>query len=283
MTSDLISIVIPCYNASAYIEETLRSILDQEQVDLEIIVIDDGSTDGSKAKILGLQDKRIIYKHQTNKGVSSARNEGLKLVKGSYIVFFDADDIMTRDFLFVRYKELTLTPELDFVSGEVMRFKNGVDLKGYGRGAETISEILLYHPDVDSCPSNYMFKRKFVFEKHLLFNDKLSSTADRYFLIECMRCGRTKSIRKKSPLRYRVSDTSMSGTLNRGLVDDNETYYKLLLNNRMIPAEIKNKTLFLGSYILFASYWKIKMPLKAFKHGWRAFKTEPIMFIKKIA
>ncbi len=282
MTKDLISIVIPCYNASAYIEETLRSILDQELVDLEIIVIDDGSTDTSKEKILCLQDKRITYKYQQNKGVSWARNEGLKLAKGNYIVFFDADDIMTKEFLAVRYHELVTKRDLDFVSGEVVRFKNNIDLKGYGKGAQNISEILLYHPEVDSCPSNYMFTAQFLFEKHLVFNDKLSSTADRYFLIECMRVGRTKCVRGKGALRYRVSDSSMSGTLNAGLVNDNEKYYELLLNKAMIPTEIKNKSLFLGSYILFASYWKIKMPLKAFKFGWRAFKIEPIMFIKKI-
>src|ERR1041385_3598936 len=103
MTELLISIIIPCYNAANYIGETLNSILQQDQENFEVIVIDDGSTDESKQRIESFNDKRIIYKYQNNQGVSAARNKGMNFAKGAYIVFFDADDMMTSNFLSARY------------------------------------------------------------------------------------------------------------------------------------------------------------------------------------
>ncbi len=85
MPLPFISIIIPCYNASNFIIETIQSILNQDESRFEILVIDDGSTDDSKIKISTFADLRISYFYQTNKGVSSARNNGLFHSKGNTI------------------------------------------------------------------------------------------------------------------------------------------------------------------------------------------------------
>ncbi|WP_339752311.1 glycosyltransferase [uncultured Winogradskyella sp.] len=87
------SIIIPLYNKSKYIEETLQSIINQDFLDFEIIVVDDGSTDNSVAIVKRFEDKRLRLYRQENKGVSVARNKGISYAKGTYIALLDADDI----------------------------------------------------------------------------------------------------------------------------------------------------------------------------------------------
>ena len=90
----MISIVIPVYNAQQTIGCTVDSILSQKDVDIEIIIIDDGSSDnsGEICKRFSLIDERVHYVHTENRGVSEARNEGIKLSKGEWISFVDSDD-----------------------------------------------------------------------------------------------------------------------------------------------------------------------------------------------
>lgn len=95
----LISIIIPCYNASKYIGETIESILVQSHNNFELIIVDDGSTDDSAKIIKMYNDKRIQYIYQQNKGTCAATNHGLSKANGQYIKFFDADDIMNEQHL----------------------------------------------------------------------------------------------------------------------------------------------------------------------------------------
>lgn len=86
------SVVIPLYNASSHIENTLKSVFDQSFTDYEIIIINDGSSDDSEIKVLSLKDSRISLYNQQNQGVSVARNLGIEKSKGKLIAFLDADD-----------------------------------------------------------------------------------------------------------------------------------------------------------------------------------------------
>lgn len=92
----ILSVIIPVYNVSFYLEECLSSVVHQSLQDIEIICINDGSTDNSLEilKKWGKKDNRIVILNQENKGVSAARNEGLKIAKGNYITFVDADDMV---------------------------------------------------------------------------------------------------------------------------------------------------------------------------------------------
>lgn len=87
------SVIIPLYNKSKYIKKTLDSVINQDFIDFEIIIIDDGSTDKSLNIIREFKDNRIKLQEQENKGVSAARNKGVSLAEGKYIALIDADDI----------------------------------------------------------------------------------------------------------------------------------------------------------------------------------------------
>ncbi|HAT90714.1 MAG TPA: glycosyltransferase [Roseburia sp.] len=97
--TDKISVIVPVYNVKDYLEDCVRSVTDQTYPDLEILLIDDGSDDGSGeiCDRLQMTDERIKVFHEKNKGVSSARNKGLKEATGAYIAFVDSDDILETD------------------------------------------------------------------------------------------------------------------------------------------------------------------------------------------
>jgi glycosyltransferase involved in cell wall biosynthesis len=90
----LISIIVPVYNTANYLDECVTSLLQQTYSNCEFIFINDGSTDGSLSILEKYQatDARIIVINQENQGVSVARNQGLSIVKGTYIGFVDSDD-----------------------------------------------------------------------------------------------------------------------------------------------------------------------------------------------
>lgn len=95
----MLTIIIPVYNNETTIERCLISVCKQTYSDIEIIVVNDGSVDNSEEKILSIKDNRIKYLSQQNMGPSVARNKGLELSKGDYILFVDADDYLKPDML----------------------------------------------------------------------------------------------------------------------------------------------------------------------------------------
>lgn len=112
----MISIIVPVYNAEKYLDKCINSIIDQSYRDFEVLLIDDGSSDGS-AEICDThasKDPRIRVIHKSNGGSASARNLGLKLAKGDYIAFVDADDYVDPDYLRIMY-ELALAHHADIV------------------------------------------------------------------------------------------------------------------------------------------------------------------------
>lgn len=111
-----VSVIIPVYNTCNYVQEALESICQQTLEELEIIVIDDGSTDCSRAIVeeIAIKDTRIQVYKQSNQGLSITRNQGLKFSTGEYIYFMDSDDFLEPDALELCYRKCT-KEALDFV------------------------------------------------------------------------------------------------------------------------------------------------------------------------
>lgn len=103
--SELISIIVPVYNAKRFLDRCIESVLTQEYTNWELLLVDDGSMDGSGELCdqWSKQDERIRVIHQKNQGVSAARNTGIREVKGKYIAFVDADDWVEPQYLEVLY------------------------------------------------------------------------------------------------------------------------------------------------------------------------------------
>jgi glycosyltransferase involved in cell wall biosynthesis len=114
-----VSVVIPCYNQARFLGEAIQSVLCQGYTDLEIIVVDDGSKDGTEEVASGYakEDPRVRLIRQENRGLAAARNRGLAEAGGEYIVFLDSDDRLVLEALEVGVRELEAHPRCAFVSG----------------------------------------------------------------------------------------------------------------------------------------------------------------------
>ena len=101
MNEPRVSVIIPVYNSVSFMREAVESVLTQTYTNLEIIIVDDGSNDGSERLCdeYGRSDRRIVVIHQKQKGLSGARNAGLKIMSGELVAFLDADDIYTCDMI----------------------------------------------------------------------------------------------------------------------------------------------------------------------------------------
>lgn len=132
--SSLVSVIIPVYNVEKYLAKCLDSIIGQTYTKLEIILVDDGSTDGSGVicDAYAEQDKRIHVIHKLNAGVSAARNTGLKLARGEAVVFADADDTVASTYLEHLVTEFVKGYDV-VISGINIVYDDSVNVRAYDR------------------------------------------------------------------------------------------------------------------------------------------------------
>ncbi|MBO8173074.1 MAG: glycosyltransferase [Bacillaceae bacterium] len=109
-----VSVIIPTYNRARFIEDAIQSVLNQTYKDYEIIVVDDGSTDDTKDRVIKFGDK-VRYIYQENQGPSAARNTGIRYARGEYIAFLDSDDRFLPDKLRKQMKYIRRHPTCRFL------------------------------------------------------------------------------------------------------------------------------------------------------------------------
>ncbi|MFC1570255.1 glycosyltransferase family 2 protein [Candidatus Omnitrophota bacterium] len=124
-TQPFFSVIIPTYNRCKFLEVAVPSVLDQTFGDLELIVIDDGSSDGTREFLSNLGSDRLKYVYQDNSGVSSARNRGLKEAAGRFIAFLDSDDWWTLDKLEKTAQYIERFPEISIFHTKEVWYKGG--------------------------------------------------------------------------------------------------------------------------------------------------------------
>lgn len=128
-----LSIIIPVYNVATYLDRCVRSVLSQSYCNVELILIDDGSTDGSSllCDVWATRDSRIVVIHKENGGVSSARNIGLEIFKGDYLTFVDPDDFLAPDTYAPNMDFLMKHPEVDILQYPYCNFVNDNQIIDY--------------------------------------------------------------------------------------------------------------------------------------------------------
>ena len=131
-----VSIIVPCYNQAQYLPETLQSVLDQDYIDWECIIVNDGSPDNTDdiAQEWIKKDSRFLYFKKENEGVSKARNFGISHAKGEYILPLDGDDIILPSYISEAIQVIGNNPDVKLVYPRVMLFgaENGkFDLPDY--------------------------------------------------------------------------------------------------------------------------------------------------------
>ena len=118
MKTGLVSVIIPAYNQGHYLAYGIQSVLDQTYPAFEILVVDDGSTDNTAEIAQGFSDPRLNYIYQENRGLSAARNTGLRLAQGEYISYLDSDDLFLPQKLELLITALHENPQWGMVAGQ---------------------------------------------------------------------------------------------------------------------------------------------------------------------
>jgi teichuronic acid biosynthesis glycosyltransferase TuaG len=285
--SSLVSIIIPYYNAERFIEETIRSAIDQTYSDIEIICVNDGSTDNSQQVVEKIADKRIINISKCSTGVSDSRNKGLDMANGKYVLFLDADDILEIDFLKSRILFLQNSSYYDACCTSVCLIDENSKQQPnifLGTHDNITKQILFYQNPFFTCPSNFLFKRDVLVNNHLKFDKDLSSSADRYFLIQFSVNAKIGLIytENNNRLLYRVHNFSMSRVVSDKLLKDNLLFMKKVLVLPFIPDGYKKMFKFKINYILSGGYFKLNNYLLSFKYAIISVFHNPILFIKQL-
>ena len=210
----ILSIIVPVFNAEKYLKSCLLSLLNQTMHEIEVICIDDGSTDESLAILNNLQkkDSRLIVYSQKNQGPAVARNKGLELSTGKYILFCDADDEYKKTYCKIMYKTISSNDELDFVICRTVQINRDLSI-GY----------------------NYFVNRYFITNKWKKYiNTTFNLDQDKKSDIDI--CLWNKIFRKKNILKYGINFP-----VNHKC-DDNLFVYKYLAISK--KAKILDKELY---------------------------------------
>ena len=232
MDKPLISIIIPVYNAAKYLERSLDSVSLQTYRNLEIIAVDDGSSDGSLniLETYAAQDPRYRVIHKENGGSSSARNAGLKIATGDYVGFIDADDYIESDMYenllnaFDEDADADVTQILSCEEDEngrvIKAFGEGFDLSEGFSGREYFRTLLLHTGDSSFCTK--LFRRDF-FEGFSFSEGRLNE--DFELLVKMSESMRSLRVCKKPG--YHIILRAQSNT--RG--DYRQSFYENVMEN----------------------------------------------------
>ncbi len=207
------SIIIPVYNAEKYLKECLDSVLAQTFPDFELLLINDGSSDTSGAicnEYAGT-DHRIKVVHKENGGVSSARNVGLDMVQGKYVVFVDSDDTIS-PLMLERCKDAMDHDNLDLLQFTVL--KNG-EGKGFDTDVVSPEEFVKYR-GLNYGVGNF-FKASVINNNNIRFIENLKLAEDMLFMLTCL--AHSKKARKISDGLYFYRIHSASASQNRRTSD----------------------------------------------------------------
>ncbi len=183
-----ISVIIPVFNGAKYLPRCLDSLLKQTFQDWVVICIDDGSTDDTATVLdeYAARDKRFVFIHKKNAGVSAARNDGIKLTKSEYIHFMDADDVLDIDY----YAKIMKTAgQIDadiYGTGFVSNSKYSADLiyKKQHVATTLFSKLFWTQALVKSFVWRYVFKTDFIKKNKLYFDTNLISQEDAIFVLD---------------------------------------------------------------------------------------------------
>lgn len=238
----LISVILPVYNVAPYLEQCVRSILDQTYTCLEILLIDDGSTDGSDVICDELKEKnrRIKVFHQKNAGVSAARNAGLDHASGEYISFIDPDDFIKSKFYEVLVKNIEDCNAQCSSIGHMRLYEEtgeSVIVSPAGKrriltGLEALDETGSKVDTWVGMPVNKLYLRSIIEERCMRFREDMRYNEDNEFCYRYLSyCGTV--VRDTLPLyTYRIRKTSATFSMVSSFQNSKNSCYSadILLN-----------------------------------------------------
>lgn len=261
----IISIILPFYNAEHYIAQTIDSIINQTFDKYELILVDDGSVDGSVEVVKHILTNRggVKILNQSNKGVSSARNLGLTVAIGVWITFIDGDDLIAPDYLEQLYNETVKCQNADLIqSGIINLYENG-DTNREQEYQDKISNDSTYiFSNVRGLLHGKLFKRDTLNQNKVIFNDKLKLCEDIVFTTQYLLYANIVKFSSYNGYYYRRHHTSATGgaksyayNIYLETAESIGMLYKRYCSTKKIPIPDKHKK------TIASKYWSLILSL----------------------
>lgn len=263
MNERLVSIIMAAYNAEAYIEEAMASALGQSHSEIELIVVNDGSNDGTAARIAGFTDPRLKVLEQTNQGIGMARNAALQVARGSFICFLDADDVMPPNSVSSRLKVLMNDPSLSFADGTVIHYDALLErvLKVHTPSfkGEPLQLLARFDP---SCFFGNTWLIRWEPSWSYRFERAISHVEDLLFYLTIAN-GRRYAFTTEPVLHYRVTGSSSMSRLE-GLERSYHFVHRWISDRpELFDPTTRRKNLYLIRRMMSGAYWHAGRPVQA--------------------
>lgn len=264
-----LSVIIPVFNVEEYISQCLDSVLTQTEGDIEIIVVNDGTTDksGKIADNYAEIDSRIKVVHKENGGLSSARNAGIKIAHGRYVLFLDSDDwleanaveilkaiILESDYDTVMFTWDIIDQSNHWVSKKESVFEDGFTFDEYNKAR--LYKTFFRGTQLNSVCQR-IYKRELLIKYALLFDESQKYCEDLIFSLDYIICCTNGLYIDKTLYKYRLNPQSLSRTYNLAKFD----YIKranLVLLSRLVDLEMDDDN---HKYILAMRFLKACLDL----------------------
>lgn len=284
MTQPLVSVIIPAYNAEKWLGEAVRSVLAQTLTEWELIIVNDGSSDGTSDVARAFGDERILVMEKPNNGVSSARNCGLEQATGDCIAFLDADDAMEPSNLDEKY-EILRKGDVEWVFGDLLLCDPDMgSLHRILKGTEgdVVRTILLgVESAVPASCSNALLKRS-CFDSGFRFDPELSNAADQHFSLFMAQHFRYRHL-PKALNKYRVLTDSMSRNVDLYAADHIRLIGKAEGMGLLHDPELARQVWSNAYWSIGGSYWRnAQTPMKSIPYFFRAVFRDPRVLLRRV-
>jgi len=250
MNKPLISVIIPVFNGERFIAEAIQSVLNQNYEPLEIIVIDDGSTDGT-ADIVKIFEGNIRYFYQKNSGIAVARNAGVTKAKGDFITFIDADDVWAKNKLEIQTRLFENNPEAELVIGFLVRSPFIGCEKLWTMNPESMKGIFATQL------GSTLIKNE-VFQKVGLFDEEMQQAEDLDWLMRVREAGIRVLAHKDIVQFYTIHDKNVTNDRRLSNLFMLKAYKKSLDRRRKSGDETLRNVSKLGNFDELFEYWHSK-------------------------
>ena len=232
----MISIIIPIFNAKKHLEKCLESVCCQTYTDFECILVDDGSTDGSRDLCDQWAEKDSRYRviHKQNEGVSAARNDGLDIAQGDHILFVDSDDWLEKEYVMEMTRhsksaELTVSGQIrDYSDGKQEVFKPNYTTSFQLSSENTAIFTQLCKDWLLYAPHEKLFRRDIIEKNGIRFLKGCNYGEDLTFNFEYLDYVSTISIVDKALYHYRIEEGSLSNRFRPNQFNEDYKQWKIL-------------------------------------------------------
>ncbi|WP_446787728.1 glycosyltransferase family 2 protein [Macellibacteroides fermentans] len=238
----MISIVIPVYNAEVYIQECVHSIQSSLKTKFEILVIDDGSTDSTRylCQQLAMEDSRVRYHYQYNAGVSAARNLGIDLANGKWIIFVDADDkfSFSGDYTIFNSAADIIVFSKVFENKEISLHEKS-DLIEYIKGILKCSDFTHYNKGYLNAVWSKVYNLDLIKECGIKFSTNLINGEDSIFNLDVVENANAIQFHNQSIYQWRKTSGSATSKYQRNMIQTDKFFLKEL-HNKLVDLDILN-------------------------------------------